>query len=1639
MFFSEDSKMRGFKTKLLLVCALTLFVGAPAALGHWNPGDGHKMHFPQMPDPCGWDVAFWNDVMFVIPLELADDWRCSETGPVEDIHFWVSWKGGSQPGDIGQVIASIYSNDPCGTYGWSEPNELLWQQTFMGLDNVYYGDGWQGWYNPLFGGPLPLDHYGYYQINITDIAEPFIQEEDQIYWLSIQLTPSVVGWKTSLDHFEDNAVWRYTFDPCSDPCGWGELYDPGTGGPLDFAFVITGEPEEPPPVIKWEQPPDPCNCGLDALDYNFGFGYEQIILADDWLCEGGVVTDLHWWGTIEDIGAGLMGFHLSIHDNYDPCCLPLDPALWEADIPIGSITVTPTGVFNNCGLEIIKYEYFLPAEDHFDQEEGETYWFNLSALSSDPCNMCVWSWQEAGRSTTPILCPAADKYVAGPPPWPWQSIVWPYDPDEYSDMAFAITSGEGPEPPKEPVPDLKWSQPPIEYDPTETEPRFCGWDEVSFTDDPNQWWRIAADDFRCFGSMPIDSIHWWGSYSWWDGDEPPPGDPPIAAWRIGFWTNVPADPTGADPCWSRPEMLLWQIEVPAARVPVERVGIDEHPYNAGFLETCFQYYVDLEPDEVFWQEEFLQDTADDVFWLSIAAIYDPCDMMYVDYPWGWKTRPWSWMDDGVVFEIYDENPQPGMVIDPINNYMYPLEWYESYDLAFELDTDPNWIKWDQPYTGIRHWPHYEDVESWMEWWPEGITHLTVAADDWKCQGPLPVTALAWYGSYLGYQYQPCDPCFVQPRPEQPAYFDVSIWTDVPADPCDQIMPWSHPGEIVWQYDVYDYDEVLVGYDKHPHDPCGPAIPGPHEPVFRYTARIPEEEWFWQSEDEAVYWLSIVAVYEQHFPQYVWGWTNHQHVYNDDAVQAYPGPDKQEWYWNEILDQTGASADLSFTIYTDPYPEQLLDFGDAPDPCYPTLLANDGARHYIGGPWFGGQGYIDPCDIGGDMPDPEPDGQPDPSALGDDNDGNDDEDGVLIPVLVQGVLDMIVFEVSGADPCAGVDAWLDWNGDGDFNDPCELVCTGFLGDGPWGLSVTAPLNSVVGQTFSRWRISSAGGLAPTGLADDGEVEDHEVIIEPPLLDFGDAPDPCYPTWLANNGARHVITGTGPWFGPADDAPDAEVDGQPDPCSLGDDLFDLNDDEDGVRINGFTIGQQGSITFDVSGAGASIPDWVQIWIDWDSSGSWEAGEQVVNAAYSDGTYTVNLTPPAGAVAGTTFLRARISNAGGLSPDGPAPDGEVEDHKVYIEEEPPPEPILKWSQPPVEIEPDLYYGWDEMSIYGGMQIAGDDWLCEDQRPVSDLHWWGSYYGWDMSMPPPGPVPIGFHIGIWTDVPMGDPCNFYPYSHPGRMIWEYAASMAEVNEEPVGMDFHEQHPPDVCFKYDLQLPEEFWFWQEGPQNIYWLTISAIYDVQPPVDLFYWGWKTREHNFNDDAIRILMPTAPMVGEPFMDGEPIWPGWDMAFELTTQECMAPTNPDYSDWTTLAGYPACWCYCKHCNGDAEGCSQFAGQVPVYLLDLGIFLPAFGDPSVTTTPGHPGWCGDFARDAAFAGQVRVYTTDLARFLPNFGAPNPLVPVSSGPGCSGPHVPPFVPNPPGCDTNPLPNTEYNFWTYPASCGANVVTPCQ
>lgn len=213
-------------------CALVLLSGA-TALADWNVGDPHKMHFPQLPDPNGWDVN-----MGVQPLALADDWMCSQSGWVNDIHFWFSYRG-DLVAPLHGIQVTIFSDDRTGPF--SKPGDPLWSRQFLPHEFTTreWDVGNQGWYDPWDQFFLPGDHTLTWQANIDHILDPFWQEEGTIYWLGLSVITdpfAQVGWKTSLDHFEDDAVW---FDPTM---GWHELFDPFTGVSMDLAFVITPSP-----------------------------------------------------------------------------------------------------------------------------------------------------------------------------------------------------------------------------------------------------------------------------------------------------------------------------------------------------------------------------------------------------------------------------------------------------------------------------------------------------------------------------------------------------------------------------------------------------------------------------------------------------------------------------------------------------------------------------------------------------------------------------------------------------------------------------------------------------------------------------------------------------------------------------------------------------------------------------------------------------------------------------------------------------------------------------------------------------------------------------------------------------------------------------------------------------------------------------------------------------------------------------------------------------------------------------------------------------------------------------------------------------------------------------------------------------
>jgi ELWxxDGT repeat protein len=195
-----------------------------------------------------------------------------------------------------------------------------------------------------------------------------------------------------------------------------------------------------------------------------------------------------------------------------------------------------------------------------------------------------------------------------------------------------------------------------------------------------------------------------------------------------------------------------------------------------------------------------------------------------------------------------------------------------------------------------------------------------------------------------------------------------------------------------------------------------------------------------------------------------------------------------YYWSVQAVDNGLAGgpfapEESFTL--------SADFGDAPD-SYGTLLAQDGARHGVTALKLGTK------------VDEDTDGFPGPDADGDDGDGFDDEDGVVLPAFIVGsasTATAATFEVTASAP-GKLDAWMDLDADGTFDDPAEHFNGGTSVDLVAGANLVTlamgagTVNVPVGQSITnyvRFRFSTAGGLGPKGSAPDGEVEDYPVTV------------------------------------------------------------------------------------------------------------------------------------------------------------------------------------------------------------------------------------------------------------------------------------------------------------------------------------------------------------------------------------------------------------------------------------------------------------------------------------------------------------------------------------------------------------------
>jgi len=242
------------------------------------------------------------------------------------------------------------------------------------------------------------------------------------------------------------------------------------------------------------------------------------------------------------------------------------------------------------------------------------------------------------------------------------------------------------------------------------------------------------------------------------------------------------------------------------------------------------------------------------------------------------------------------------------------------------------------------------------------------------------------------------------------------------------------------------------------------------------------------------------------PTYRWRQNGNQLNDQTNATLTIPnaGPGQAGNYDVVVANASGSVTSAVATLIV-----VLFDFGDAPG--YPTLKGEDGARHRI----------VPGVRLGA-LIDGELDGLPDLAANGDDADGSDDEDGVTwlgplrigLPVGVQ-----VVASTNG-----NLNAWIDFDRNGSWAEPGEQVFTNrALVAGTNTLSINVPANAVLGNSYARFRFSTASGASFSGPASDGEVEDYAVAILA-VTDLAatvtDAPDPV----AASSNLVYTITVT-----------------------------------------------------------------------------------------------------------------------------------------------------------------------------------------------------------------------------------------------------------------------------------------------------------------------------------------------------------------------------------------------------------------------------------------------------------------------------------------------------------------------------------
>jgi hypothetical protein len=840
--------------------------------------------------------------------------------------------------------------------------------------------------------------------------------------------------------------------------------------------------------FKWLQPPAPAEVNNVFNGWNeTSVTNRTPIVADDWVCtSANPVTTIRWWGSfanwVSNTPPPLVPNAFQITVWTDVPADPVDPdsfshpglAIWQTHCTdfrwqfVGWDYDPRTGRYEACFL----FEQDLPEPQWFHQQPGPTgtnvYWISIAGEYWQGSSG-IWPWGWKTRPRDPDSAAPDDAVrIYMPPAWTirpgtefvtGEPIYWP-DRGQSWDLAFELISdftSSG----------AKWEQRP------DLSPQGMDVKNSQFPPPP----VLLADDFLCTSPGPITNVTVWGS---WLNDLAPANGSNVV-FTLSIHADIPAQvsPTG----YSMPGQMLhlWSFGPGTFRVSVEAAQLQEgwfmppEMFLPGGDTICYRYDFGIPPLALFEQKG--TPTKPVVYWLDCQAQVLPTPGTE-DAQFGWKTCITNWNDTAVW--VYGSEPFE----QPIWNQ---LTWMgqRPLNLAFCINSGGQRVhelKWSQPPALFNPTNNFN---GWNE--PSRYNGTQIVADDWVCADRRPISDIHWWGSFIGWQL-PSPP---EAAHSVPSGFHFAIWSDVPAQANGS---WSHPGTALWQFATTNYAMSFAGYDWDPRQPgAGP------EACFKFHVDLRPEDWFYQEPGARtnIYWVSIAAVYPAgELPVFPWGWKTRPRDPTspapDDAVRVFvptaPVPGSVFGQGSPLEFPAGNSWDMAFELTAGPEP-QFTDFGDAPDsaaaPGYPTLLANNGARHLIGGPFLGAR------------VDAETDGQPTANADGDDLNppvGLNDEDGVVLPIaLITVVPNNAVVTCSGPGLLQG---WIDFNADKDWSDAGEQIITNWpVVAGANTVPFAVPAALATGQTYARFRLSKVAGLGPGGAAPDGEVEDYPITLQP----------------------------------------------------------------------------------------------------------------------------------------------------------------------------------------------------------------------------------------------------------------------------------------------------------------------------------------------------------------------------------------------------------------------------------------------------------------------------------------------------------------------------------------------------------------